>query len=122
MDDLIAFAEARLAEEKHRAKGLLFACKDPDKVPDFFGAGGPAAQAYWEHFSPQRMLRDIEAKQRIVFACRLLVANPLLEGAGAPDLGYQVGYSAALEGIVQELAAAWDDHPGYKPGWSPSLR
>ena len=32
---MTAFTEARLAEDKHYAEGLLYACKIPDKVPDF---------------------------------------------------------------------------------------
>jgi hypothetical protein len=50
-DDLTAL----LAESQRIADGLQFACRLPDKTPDFTACGGPAAEAYWEHFTPARI-------------------------------------------------------------------
>ena len=44
-----------LAEAKRIANGLQFACRLPDKVPDFTFCGGPAAEAYWSYFTPARI-------------------------------------------------------------------
>jgi len=46
---------ALLAESQRIADALAFACRLPDKKPDFFACGGPAAEAYWEHFTPARV-------------------------------------------------------------------
>ena len=53
-----------LAEAKRIADTLAFACRIPDKVPDFTACGGPAAEAYWAYFTPARitsLLAAIEA-------------------------------------------------------------
>ena len=53
-----------LAEAKRIADTLAFACRIPDKVPDFTACGGPAAEAYWAYFTSARitsLLAAIEA-------------------------------------------------------------
>lgn len=57
-------AAALLAEAQRIADALGFACRIPDKVPDFFACGGPAAETYWSYFTPARitsLLAAIEA-------------------------------------------------------------
>lgn len=46
---------AALEEGRRIADGLQFACRDPERSPDFFACGGPAAERYWEHFNPARI-------------------------------------------------------------------
>lgn len=46
---------AALEEGRRIADGLRFACRDPERSPDFFACGGPAAERYWEHFNPARI-------------------------------------------------------------------
>ena len=60
-DDPVA---STLAEAQRIADALHFACRLPDKTPDFFACGGPAAEAYWNYFTPARitaLLAAIEA-------------------------------------------------------------
>lgn len=52
---------ATLEEAKRIADGLHFACRIPDKKPDFFACGGPAAEAYWDYFTPARILSLLAA-------------------------------------------------------------
>jgi hypothetical protein len=61
-------AAAFLAEAKRIADGLQFACRLPDKKPDFTAGGGPAAETYWEYFHPARivsLLAAVEAATRL---------------------------------------------------------
>lgn len=44
-----------LAKARKIADGLQFACRLPDKTPDFFACGGPAAEEYWSYFTPARI-------------------------------------------------------------------
>jgi hypothetical protein len=69
VDDIAAIAatiEARLAEAKQIAGGLMFACRIPDREPDFFACGGPAAETYWHKFAPASVIRDVEATRSLV--------------------------------------------------------
>ena len=59
---------AVLAESKRIADGLQFACRRIDATPDFTACGGPAAEAYWEHFTPARvsaLLAAVEAALKL---------------------------------------------------------
>lgn len=44
-----------LTEAKRIADGLAFACLMPGRTPDFTFCGGPAAEAYWNYFTPARI-------------------------------------------------------------------
>lgn len=52
---------AALDEAKRIADGLNFACRNPDWAPDFTGCGGPAAEAYWNYFTPARVTSLVAA-------------------------------------------------------------
>lgn len=59
---------AELAKAKRIADGLQFACRIPDRKPDFTACGGPAAETYWEYFTPARiasLLAAVQAPQRL---------------------------------------------------------
>ena len=58
MDDDLT---STLAEAKRIADSLQFACRIPDKTPDFTACGGPAAEAYWAYFTPARVSSLIAA-------------------------------------------------------------
>src|ERR1700761_3482321 len=45
---------AALDDSRQIANTLSFACRNPDLRPDFAGCGGPAAEDYWNHFTPAR--------------------------------------------------------------------
>ena len=42
-------------EAQKIADALHFACRDPNRRPDFTACGGPAAEAYWDYFTPARI-------------------------------------------------------------------
>jgi hypothetical protein len=112
---IVAFIEARLAEDKQRVESLLFACKIPEKTPDFFACGGPAAEAYWEHFGPARMLRDVEAVRRILERHR----DCYPYGGGPCDHAGLVAFDERPCPDLRDLAARWSDHPEYQERWKP---
>ena len=135
---MLAFAEARLAEDKHYADGLLFACKIPEKVPDFGSCGGPAAEAYWSRFGPRRMLAEVEAKQAILadvgkwkhyecedswYSCSQAAGEDDDEpGSGCGDEARagqrcDCGLDAQAARILKPLVCAWDYHPDYRQHW-----
>ncbi len=115
---IVAFIGARLAEDKKRAEGLLFACRIPEKTPDFFACGGPAAEAYWEHFGPARMLRDVEADAKLLRELRSAEGNTGGDW-GEGEAGYAAGLEAGLVLAVKVRAERWSDHPDYQEGWKP---
>jgi hypothetical protein len=105
---LVAFVTARLDEDERTADGLFFAAKHPDRRPSFFACGGPAAEAYWEHFGPARAVRQVEAARAVLTAYEMSV-RMLGEGLSRDKLM-----------LVRAHAVIWEDHPDYDPAWRPS--
>ncbi len=114
MTDLVAFIRARLDEDQRTADGLSFACRIPNKMPDFTSAGGPAAEEFWESFGPARVLREVEALRAIV-ALVLDYENEIDQEWGTGDSPAE----SRTEEIpaLRALAAIWRDHPDYDPSW-----
>jgi hypothetical protein len=118
-DDLIAFLTGRLDEDERVADGLAGATRFIGGSPDFYGQGGPAADAYWERFTPARVLREVEAKRKhlasyehVAAACRNLRSvvdedHPL---AACRDVA---------RFAVMTDAAVYRDHPDYLQEWAP---
>lgn len=111
MSDLIAFLRDRLDEDEARANGLFFACRIPGKLPDFSSRGGPAAEVYWQHFTPDRMLRDVAATRA------LLALHTSNHSAGVTEA---CGYCGHLWPCaeVSIAAAVYSDHPDYRAEWA----
>lgn len=61
-DDLFS----SLKEARRIADGLQFACRDPERKPNFTFAGGPAAEAYWEYFHPARVVSLLAALRAVL--------------------------------------------------------
>ncbi len=113
MSDLIVFLTARLDEDEAAADTVLFACRDsrqpwpPEQAP---GRGGPALTAFLRHFSENRMLREVEAKRKIVRRCM----------AGMDELdvypnGLLTPRALLSRQTLMDLAAVYSDHPDYWP-------
>jgi hypothetical protein len=86
------------------AEGLLSACRNPDLRPDFAGCGGPAAEAYWEFFTPATVLTLLDAldtTNKLVAVASLSWDDVLAELTGRHGYGY-----VSARGL---LAAALDD-------------
>ncbi|MFE3449635.1 DUF6221 family protein [Nonomuraea sp. NPDC059194] len=136
MDDLIAFLRARLDEDETLAQAAISALGAADGNPgwpDYETFRTPAldtAEEYLERFQPARVLREVEAKRRLV---ELHLPEPLsetdrqlfgftLKCAGESWVCYGDG-----EDIVpwpcdhlKLLALPYADHPEYRADWQPS--
>jgi Family of unknown function (DUF6221) len=109
---LTAFLAARIDEAEAAANGLQFATRYPDKVPDFTCCGGPAAEVYWQHFDPARVLREVAAKRKIIEVYEAAAAS------NDPATDCSVGM-ATLRMVLRSYATVWSDHPHYRQEWIP---
>lgn len=66
IDELAALIRAGLDADHKAASDLLHAARIPDKQPNFFAAGGPAAQALWRRYSEHRVLAEVRAKRALL--------------------------------------------------------
>ena len=120
IDEMAEFMEERVNEDESAAEALDVAARLPGKVPDFFGAGGPAAEAFWERFGPLRVLAGVEAKRLVLSEWAAL--SGLLEGQamrGEPVDKVMAFQVRVLEGTMRKLCTEWKAHPGYKGSWKP---
>jgi hypothetical protein len=113
--DLAEFVKARLDEDEALTMGLRNATRIIGGKPDFYGVGGPAAMGFWGHFDPARVLREVEAKWKI-----LTWWENELRGFRSPGARERASRSLPGFAVIFTLAAVWRDHPDYDPAWSPS--
>lgn len=66
IDELVEFVRAGLDADEDVAIDLDRAAKFPERVPDFYGAGGPAAKYLRQRFSTHRVLAEVAAKRRLL--------------------------------------------------------
>jgi hypothetical protein len=125
---LATFIIRRLAEDKSKAHGLLFACKIHGQVPDFTGAGGPAAEAYWQHFTAWRADDRADAGRRLVAGLLETPHDRVCGGyvwAAEPGRHVWAGRPCDCEAWhrvqahLQAVAGAWSTHPDYPADESP---
>lgn len=136
MDELIAFARARLDEDEAAAKAAggstpqgIWAQVDPERRPGRIECDSGYVVTYDEgspdegqaphiaRHDPARVLREVEAK-RAILAWWLSDENEP-ESALSPSLREE--YRKAQPGymLILALAAVWSDHPGYRQEWKP---
>jgi hypothetical protein len=114
---IIAFARARLAEDERTAQGLAGATRFVGGKPDFYGVGGPAAEAFWDRFDPARVLRQVAAGRRIL-------ARHHDDGrgycAGCPNGEISGDPEWEIDECPEnrDLASFWSDDPGYQQRWA----
>jgi hypothetical protein len=130
MYDLLVFAEARLSEDKHFADGLQFACRIPEKLPDFRACGGPAAEVYWERFTPGRMLAEADAKRAVLaehlpvesmygLVCKRCVSWQTPPWADGGETEFGIAISDPWPCLpVRGAVASWERHPDFRPEWA----
>jgi hypothetical protein len=111
--DVAAFLAARLDEDERIADGLYGATRFMGGEPDFYGQGGPAASAFWGHFTAHRMRREVAAKRAII------EAYEFEKGHGDKATG---AICWAFYEAMKHLAAVYGGHPGYDPEWKPVTR
>lgn len=101
MDELIAFLEARLAEDEAAANAWL-------------PLGNPT-EAQRDHIArhdPARVLADVAAKRKIV--------DVAAESVALKDLSYYEDHSGERElaaFVLRQLAQPYADHPAFDPAW-----
>lgn len=133
MDDLTAFLNARLDEDEAAAmKAARVARADWKARSDIAGrwvrsvipASGAVAETfdaedvvapYIARHDPARALRDVAGKRRILAAYTEVAYMDIAD----PEPEYAYGRAAGLGEAVRQIAAAWNDHSDYKPGWAP---
>lgn len=105
--DLVAFIEARLAEDEVIANEVIAE----------FGLNGERGVQVWSsdeyphvEMTADRFLADIAAKRKIL----ALVAEP-----DDPNDDEQVWYQQALADVLRALAAPFASHPDHRPEWRP---
>lgn len=93
MSDLVAFLNARLDEDERHAPDVHDISADGFTVPE------TSHDCICGH--PARVLREVEAKRKILAEH---------EDNGCSDLEFHR--------ILEKLAAVWSEHPDYDPAWS----
>lgn len=74
-EELIAVIERGLEADERAARALDGATRMLGGKPDFTGQGGPAAEAFWSHVTPPRILAEVESKREILERYRTLVQD-----------------------------------------------
>ena len=103
-DDLAA----ALAEAKRVADTLQFACMMPGKTPDFTFCGGPAAEAYWNYFTPARISSLLAAIEAVLE----LADDWAAESDELDDLAEKPGTDEEGRPIMQGQALAYNSCAG----------
>jgi Family of unknown function (DUF6221) len=131
VDDLIAFATARLDEYEAAAKaaasvagpgwhhGHFDHMGSRPTAMIFSAAGSPLADMlhyddeemapFIVRHDPARVLREVEAKRAIVSRCAEAIRD---QGIWGED-----GQAALAEDVLRHLAAIYSDHPDYRQEW-----
>lgn len=121
MTPIADFIIARLTEDCRAADGLMFACRDPRRKPDFGGCGGPAAEEFFARFNPARTLREVEADRKLLAAYQAANDRQVAaaEGRAPAEPEWHIARRAALDFAVAVRAAIYSDHPDYG-SWAPA--
>lgn len=148
MSDLIAFIQARLDEDEQGARaatggtwvvGPNFGGRDNRVYVTFEGAGidtigtcviagqvanMPGFRANASHIArhdPARVLREVEAKRRLLMLRSNAAGAVAGVWEGTPNRNRVVdhAYLEAITDVLTELATVWSDHPDYQAEWSP---
>lgn len=100
MNDLVAFLTARLDEDEAYAN-------EPGDWNEY-NPGDPA--------DPARVLREVEAKRRIIERAEFVDNHgPAIGHVRALDM--TMAASSALGDVLQMLALPYADHPDYREAW-----
>lgn len=124
--DLTEFITARLDERERRAKAALADLADDGLTWDGFVQGRWKASAlaadddlfdYIDDCDPARVLREVEAKRRILDDYRITAgACRRMTGPELDTPGYRAMCAGrdAFRSACASLAKAWSDHPDYQ--------
>lgn len=143
-DEIVAFIEARLAEDEAMARAAtagpwlidegdeapdhsLTVKGGPDQIP---GVPGRESVVYWPHIwdetwpdfehiarhDPARVLREVASKRRVVKAY-VDAVEALRESIDRVEAEVRKIRYDAMRISVEALVTVWADHPDYKPQW-----
>jgi hypothetical protein len=125
MDELVQWLRAQLDEDERIAREThpVFLRWDYDEfVKEIRDLGNgneiasgviPRYGAFIAEHDPARVLREIDAKRRMLDAYAGVAANDVNE------VEYAHGYANALGEAVRLLALPYVDRPGYREEWRP---
>lgn len=129
MDDLVAFLRARIAEDDAAARsatqGEWVWSREFVTPPGYhhrtIGPLEPGDAAHIARHDPARVLREVEAKRRVVDECAYWEAK-VQEAAADPTVipypsladRYEVAFA-----VLRALGTAYADHPDYREEWRP---
>ncbi|MCG0069713.1 hypothetical protein CFC35_05650 [Streptomyces sp. FBKL.4005] len=132
MDELVEFLRARLAEDERAARqategpwtaevsgetGHCVIPSDAQSTREYVARTQLYAAAFdAEHIArhdPARVLREIEAKRRLLNEYTKVATNDVNE------VEYAHGWANALGEAVRLLALPYADHPNYRKEWRP---
>ena len=134
MDDLVAFLQARLDERAARAEAArhggdgVWSQPYPDTSPGMVADSADEYVVYDDSLTsreqaahiaandPARVLREVEAKRRLIELHGADGAHECPEGADA--WGARTGYERNCL-TLRLLAAVYADHPDYLEEWRP---
>ncbi|MEW2250410.1 DUF6221 family protein [Streptomyces sp. NPDC006975] len=118
MEDLILFLRARLDEDEryaHSAKGLI-GVENPwwtwDALKNRFPSLSRGDAQHIERHGPMRVLREIDAKRRL-----LAIHRPYVPEPDMACLGCAGGIMFTSCPVVRLLALPYADHPNYREEW-----
>lgn len=116
--ELAELVRAGLDADEDVAIDLERAAKFPERVPDFYGAGGPAAKYLWQRFSTHRVLADVAAKRQLLGQAlgwgHYEVDDPWYSCSAAPNApsehrthGCTCGRDERVHAVLQALATPY---------------
>jgi hypothetical protein len=122
VSDLVAFLRARLNEAEARAKFAVSLSHGDD--PDWhewyewgwhseYREGGSGSMFLPGCPSPAQVLREVEAKRRIIDLDGDWPYGAEMEAGEAVT-----GWSDAIDRVLRLLALPYSDHPDYDPAWA----
>lgn len=126
---MLAFAEARLAEEEAAAKSAFRSVLEADSfhvyaparpgVPRLPVADAIDAEtaAHIARYAPARVLREVAAKRARIERYKRAVAAT--SSVSSFMRGQDDGYAEACLDSIRDDTATWSDHPEYQEGWKP---
>lgn len=130
IDDLITWLRAQIDDDERGANAALAGQADPEngwtasRTPGLPGVGiaphvghihEDVQAAHVVRWNPARVLREVEAKRRIVRECENQAAWESTTGRKYPAT---TAWALAVT-TLRVLALPYVDRPGYQEGWKP---
>jgi hypothetical protein len=115
MSEIVEFLKARLDEDETIARDANTSPEMVTGIPRSY-ASAPVAIHIARHH-PERVLREVEAKRRIVHEYEVEVDR----GPAGSRLEFEARHGGILDAYrasLRILAAAYSDHPDYRQEWA----